>query len=107
MPKFKIGDVIVNKQPITGDLNCIVIGNSSDGQVVYEYRHPFTGDLLVAFHNENDFVLKPTKKEGWINIYQHPTYVGCCGGIIFDTEQEAKTFSNEKKATIKIEWEEA
>lgn len=109
VPKFKIGDVIVNKEPKDRKYDRVVIGNSSNGQVVYEYRHPYDGKLLVGFFHEDGFVLKPTKKEGWINIYPHHRMVGSCGGLVFASEQEAQKFPSDnsiKRATIKIEWEE-
>ena len=103
MPKFKIGDVIVNIKPETRTYDRIVIGNSSDGQVVYEYR--MDRDVMVGFHNENAFVLKPIKKEGWINIYGGDGSGRPYGGDVYTTKEDALRNNKGMLATLKIEWE--
>ena len=48
----------------------------------------------------------PTKKEGWVNIYNRATR-GC--GLIYESEEKAKQNADKDKpyiATTKIEWEE-
>lgn len=53
-----------------------------------------------------DLMFAPTKKEGWVNIYNRATR-GC--GLIYESEEKAKQNADKDKpyiATVKIEWEE-
>ena len=53
-----------------------------------------------------DLMFAPTKKEGWVNIYNRATR-GC--GLIYESEEKAKQNADKDKpyiATTKIEWEE-
>ena len=53
-----------------------------------------------------DLMFAPTKKEGWVNIYNRATS-GC--GLIYESEEKAKQNADKDKpyiATTKIEWEE-
>ena len=53
-----------------------------------------------------DLMFAPTKKEGWVNIYNQATR-GC--GLIYESEGKAKQNADKDKiyiATTKIEWEE-
>ena len=54
----------------------------------------------------NDLVMAPTKKEGWINIY-NVLSLDVTGKNIYPTEEAALTNKGcDCIATIKIEWEE-
>ena len=53
-----------------------------------------------------DLMFSPTKKEGWVNIYNRAAR-GC--GLIYESEEKAKQNADKDKpyiATTKIEWEE-
>ena len=53
-----------------------------------------------------DLMFAPTKKEGWVNIYNRAAR-GC--GLIYESEEKAKQNADKYKpyiATTKIEWEE-
>ena len=53
-----------------------------------------------------DLMFYPTKKEGWVNIYNRATR-GCV--LIYESEEKAKQNADKDKpyiATTKIEWEE-
>lgn len=104
MPKFKAGDHIIPMDaPTQGDR--IVIGTTSHGHVVYEYS--CNGDIMVGSAREDKMKLKPTKKEGWINLYRRDGIDRACGGLVFPTEQAAKDYLGRcKLSTIRIEWEE-
>lgn len=58
---------------------------------------------------DNDLVMKPEKKEGWVNVYEHPDHESFVGTKIFENEESAKlaaTDIDNYKTTAKIEWEE-
>ena len=115
MPKFKIGDVIVDIKPETRAHDRTVIGNSSNGDVVYEYTND-AGRLILGSASEDCFVLKPTKKEGWMNVwsvspYASPKNAIAHGSYIYATKEEALSANSPARqleviTTIKIEWEE-
>lgn len=53
-----------------------------------------------------DLMFAPTKKEGWVNIYNQA--IRSCG-FIYESEEKAKQNADKNKpyiATTKIEWEE-
>lgn len=53
-----------------------------------------------------DLMFAPTKKEGWVNIYNR---VARSCGLIHESEEKAKLKADKDKtyiATVKIEWEE-
>lgn len=55
---------------------------------------------------DTDLIFAPTKKEGWVNIYNQ-VIRGC--GFIYESEEKAKQNADKNKpyiATTKIEWEE-
>ena len=55
---------------------------------------------------DTDLMFAPTKKEGWVNIYNRAAR-GC--GLIHESEEKAKLNADKDKtyiATVKIEWEE-
>lgn len=54
-----------------------------------------------------DLVIKTTKYEGWMNIYQGEGLDLPYGGTIHDTEESALDAKSKKAiTTVKIEWEE-
>ena len=76
-----------------------------------EFVHYYHKDgFLISNQKETDFDLffAPTKKEGWVNIYDI-TRTNCISRI-YKTKEEAETIGKGCKSgyitTIKIEWEE-
>ena len=71
----------------------------------------FNGEVRKSIFHPHDLFMKPTKKEGWINIYKYEsedrcTYRGCA---IYASKQNAIDEimpSHSYIDTIKIEWEE-
>ena len=72
-------------------------------------------EILQCFYNDgkcfhdstsdNDLMMLPEKKEGWVNVYKTSINYEC--GKVFSTEQEAKNKANNNHiATIRIKWEE-
>lgn len=65
------------------------------------------GRLSVNQNTSHDLFFAPTKKEGWVNIYQDPNEFPRTGNIYEAKEEAIKNKDNiNYKATIKIEWEE-
>lgn len=57
----------------------------------------------------NDLVMAPTKKAGWLNIYEDSCHTGCSRrcGCLWDTKEEALEHKEKYYiTTIKVEWEE-
>lgn len=104
MTKFKIGDEIINRGG-KDQYDRVVIGYMSNGYVAYEYTSD-AGRPILGSASEDCFVLKPTKKEGWLNIYTN----NMTGNRIFGTPQLADDCADRlglRVACVKIEWEEA
>ena len=89
----------LNSQPIIG----LVAAKDEEG-VYFYYK-----DGRCFTHNETnlDLFFAPTKREGWVNIYQDPNEYPKTGNI-YESKEEAITKKDNinYKATIKIEWEE-
>lgn len=71
---------------------------------------PYTinGNFVYGRSNRpSDLVMAPTKKVGWINIYEDICDIRRCDSSIWDTKEDA-LLHKEKYcvATIKVEWEE-
>lgn len=73
---------------------------------------PYTINGKFAYGRSNrpsDLVMVPTKKVGWINIYEDICVPGRSrrGGCLWDTKEEAIEHKEKKcTTTIKVEWEE-
>ena len=64
------------------------------------------GKLYNGESNVYDLFFAPEKHEGWINVYRNVVSGELSCGVIYDSEAEAKSMSNNILATVKIEWEE-
>lgn len=56
-----------------------------------------------------DLMLTPTKKEGWVNVFESTKGYKYCYKSIFPSEKEARCAGETYKtyiATVKVEWEE-
>jgi len=62
------------------------------------------------FRDSMEYRIKPTKKEGWIQLYKNTHGFLVAAPNIYKTEEEAKTYFQdpiaEPVAICKIEWEE-
>jgi hypothetical protein len=92
-----------NRLPVIGICN-MHCGDSYEE----EANHWFEDGSFTRFTaDDNDLFMKPTNKEGWINLYptQLPLQAKAFG--VYETEDKAKYRANDTVlATIKIEWEE-
>ena len=82
----------------------LVYNNIRDEENVYTYNRDgrfYKNDSCL------DLFFAPTKREGWVNIYQDPNEYPRTGNI-YESKEEAITKKDNinYKATIKIEWEE-
>ena len=64
------------------------------------------GRLSVKQNTSHDLFFAPTKKEGWVNIYQDPNEFPRTGNIYEAKEEAIKNKDRNYIATVKIEWEE-
>ena len=60
--------------------------------------------------NNNDLMMLPEKKEGWVNVYDADTTFYFVEGMVYNTKEEAIKHINHDNeiytTTVKIEWEE-
>ena len=82
-----------------------LVEDDDEGEFTICYRK--TGRFHIERESPNDLVFAPTKREGWVNIYQDPNEYPRTGNI-YKSKEEAITKKDNinYKATIKIEWEE-
>lgn len=78
--------------------------------VDYEEFYSFYANGLYTDNLETilDLFFAPTKRKGWVNVFDNGS-VYRCGSAIFLTEEEAKTNGKKIKqylTTVPIEWEE-
>lgn len=60
-------------------------------------------------HSDLDLMFAPTKKEGWVNVFESTKGYKYCYKSIFPSEKEARCAGETYKtyiATVKVEWEE-
>lgn len=82
----------------------IANGNSED--VNYYY---ITGKVrFLDKEDENDLMMLPEKKEGWINIYRNEKGEYWSGQMLFSTKKDATDAHDHAQyvTTVKVEWEE-
>lgn len=82
----------------------IANGNSED--VNYYY---ITGKVrFLDKEDENDLMMLPEKKEGWINIYRSEKGEYWSGQMLFSTKKDATDAHDHAQyvTTVKVEWEE-
>lgn len=89
-----------------GNKPLIILSEIDGKEVILRYTEKGQSD---NFHSptprEDDLMMVPEKKEGWVNVYKTSINYEC--GKVFSTEQEAKNKTNDNRiATVRIEWEE-
>ena len=94
----------------TGDYPIVALVHYNKGNKCYERVLKYTSDGLFNKYgdcqHDDDLMMLPEKKEGWVNIYNDGgTYYS---KYIYKTEKEATgqadTISPNHVATVKIEW---
>ena len=77
-----------------------------DDEKLISYFVPCSGKLSNTIDYATDLFMAPTKKEGWINVYNVHS-LAVTGRNIYPTEEAALANKGfDCIATIKIEWEE-
>lgn len=86
------------------DYPIIALYGNGDGEFVAAYTLEGHFDTNTPNH-PLDLVMKPTKHEGWANIYKSGELTCICGNI-YDSQERAKSAAvSGYVATVKIEWE--
>ena len=98
----------------TGDYPIVALVHHNKGNKCYETVLKYTSDGLFnkygdCQHND-DLMMLPEKKEGWVNVMEGTAGKVYVGNDIYRTEDEAKEgaprFTSRLIASIPIEWEE-
>ena len=92
----------------TGDYPIVALVHYNKGNKCYERVLKYTSDGMFNKYgdcqHDDDLMMLPEKKEGWINLYKWST-------PIYKSEEEAKACvgsekMNEYIASVKVQWEE-
>lgn len=122
MKPFNLADALAGKPVMTQDGRKVVrifyaeeacesskvICVLETGLVISHYKD---GRYSADRKSDNDLVMAPQKKEGWINLYQGDVW-RCLGDTIYSSEEDAFNAASKYGwkphdfVTIKIEWEE-
>lgn len=98
----------------TGDYPIVALVHYNKGNKCYERVLKYTSDGFFnkygdCQHND-DLMMSPEKKEGWVNIVRGSNGSPHMGRGIFQSKEEAenaiKAFSDNLIDTVKISWEE-
>ena len=98
----------------TGDYPIVALVHYNKGNKCYETVLKYTSDGLFnkygdCQHND-DLMMLPEKKEGWVNVMEGTAGKVYVGNDIYRTEDEAKEgasrFTSKLIANVPIEWEE-
>lgn len=84
----------------------LVTDNNKEDCVVYDIDGKFIYDGNAR---QSDLVMAPTKKVGWLNIYEDSCDTGCLRrcGCLWNTKEEALKHKEKYYiTTIKVEWKE-
>jgi hypothetical protein len=96
---------IVEMQYLQTTSNLAVVRKEDDEKLI-SYFVPCSGKLSNTRDYATDLFMAPTKKEGWINVY-NVLSLDVTGKNIYPTEEAALANKGcDCIATIKIEWEE-
>lgn len=100
------GCPIVELKYLQTTSNLAVVRKEDDEKLI-SYFVPCSGKHSNTIDYATDLFMAPTKKEGWINIYNYSTGYPVTGRTIHATEEAAIAQKGlDCIATIKIEWEE-
>ena len=97
------------------DMHIVALVSDPLGESVHYYLS--NGKVDFDKQNDEDLMMLPEKKEGWINIYNADTTFYYADGRVFETKDEAvqeakeevekeQREKNEYIDTIRVEWEE-
>ena len=104
----------------TGDYPIVALVHYNKGNKCYERVLKYTSDGLFNKYgdcqHDNDLMMLPEKKEGWVNVYKRENEYVCenecnvsTGIAVYKSEGEAKRNIDKNEIyvnTIKISWEE-
>ena len=95
---------IVEIQYLQTSRQVVAVRQEKDGSLI-SYFIPSNGAYSLIPNNTTDLFMAPTKKEGWINVY-NVLSLDVTGKNIYPTEEAALANKGcDCIATIKIEWE--
>ena len=98
----------------TGDYPIVALVHYNEGNKCYERVLKYTSDGLFNKYgdcqHDDDLMMLPEKKEGWINIIKTEDGVYCCKGELHSDYNDAFIENinvlDNRGITVKIEWEE-
>ena len=98
----------------TGDYPIVALVHYNKGNKCYERVLKYTSDGLFNKYgdcqHDDDLMMLPEKKEGWINIIKTEDGVYCCKGELYSDYNDAFIENinvlDNRGITVKIEWEE-
>ena len=98
----------------TGDYPIVALVHYNKGNKCYERVLKYTSDGLFNKYgdcqHDDDLMMLPEKKEGWINIIKTEDGVYCCKGELHSDYNDAFIENinvlDNRGITVKIEWEE-
>ena len=105
----------------TGDYPIVALVHYNKGNKCYERVLKYTSDGLFNKYgdcqHDDDLMMLPEKKEGWVNVYDADTTFRFVEGMVYNTKDEAiqrakeevtngQREKNEYVDTVKICWEE-
>ena len=85
----------------------VALVTDDDTERVYPYLS--NGAIYPDDSSRLDLMFAPTKKEGWVNVFESIKGYKYCYKSIFPSEKEARCAGETYKtyiATVKVEWEE-
>ena len=88
--------------------NIVALIDNNGHEIIRTYTKKGYNDALFDRESDLDLVMKPTKHEGWINLYNECGWT-TTGISIYETKESAilnRDVEREYFTTIKIEWEE-
>lgn len=91
------------------DMHIVALVTGSLGEEVHYYLS--NGQVDFDKQNDDDLMMLPEKKEGWVNVYHWLNGISeyACDDIVFDTKECATQYAENENnyiTTIKINWEE-
>ena len=96
----------------TGDYPIVALVHYNKGNKCYERVLKYTSDGLFNKYgdcqHDDDLMMLPEKKEGWVNVYKVGARLETGGNVHSTKDAAIKCIDSDKKhiATVKIEWEE-
>lgn len=88
--------------------NIVALIDNNGQDIIRAYTKEGYINSLVDIESDLDLFMKPTKHEGWVNLYKEDGFT-ITGEVVYPTKERAMLIQNKECkyiTTIKIEWEE-